>query len=272
VELGKGSPNVLIHDRPAFRCDVDEYGCTKDGAPEIVRDGAARVHINGWFAVRDGDYLLGPAPNLVVEATARVEIGEDHVGLGSRDGQEMFCKEWCAFKAEWPSLDADARQQKWKDMVNRMFDNLGIPRPTEITTTPGNGGVWRDGSWSLEANSDWNAATPDPFLGEVTQHEVRHGEQTWFGLRGAQRSRKPVELDVPPKVLKASKDAPEMSDAEQRFADSMHVANITDEGLGQLSWATEKVDGKDMYHERYPKIPCGADARQLVPNLGKCPW
>ncbi len=78
---GKGSPNVLIGDRPAMRAGIDYHKCSLQtgGAPHLggLAAGEPSVVINGFPAVRAGDVITEPTggPNPVANGDTSVKIG-----------------------------------------------------------------------------------------------------------------------------------------------------------------------------------------------------
>lgn len=115
-----GSENVLAHNEPVWRSDIDWHECkggsppmmtppeaphpgqsaiSADG-PEVLHSGAERVLVNNHRLARSGDFLLGPGPpNMIAERFGfRVLVGENAIGSDTDAFQEFYCKEFCALR------------------------------------------------------------------------------------------------------------------------------------------------------------------------------
>lgn len=295
-ELETGSPNVLAHNQPVWRAEEDEHGCAggapppgvgtepygESGSigahgPEKLVEGAERVLVNGRRLGRQGDFLLGGGdPNMIAmrDYGFRVLVGENGVGSDSDAFQEIYCKEFCALKADWNELGENERIERWKDMTRRLFAALGMPEPTfSATTNPDHGGTFSGTTFNVEYNPGYfNGKWTIDDLSGMTWHEMRHGEQSFQGLRYAlgrqQRGINPpgqkeyIEM-ADPRVIKAAKAAGPLdeSTAEGRWAAMFADGDWTDAGNKQLGWA---VADMSKYGNRYPTIPAGAEVRRNV--------
>lgn len=78
---GTGSPTVLIGGQPAWRANVDIHACplsdgNKPHVGGVVNQGSARVKINGFSAVRQGDIITeAGSPNSITAGYIKVQIG-----------------------------------------------------------------------------------------------------------------------------------------------------------------------------------------------------
>ena len=100
---GPGSVNVLIGNKPAWRCNIDQALCSTPIAPpapaphgpEICYFGSLSVVINNQMAVRQGDMLVAAAPpNPVLIGELTVLIGDVGFGLADPATMAEFCAQF----------------------------------------------------------------------------------------------------------------------------------------------------------------------------------
>ncbi len=295
-KLETGSPNVLAHNQPVWRSDVDQHVCaggapptdlppgtapvdassvSADG-PEVLKEGAERVLVNGHRIGREGDFLLGAgSPNMIAPRNGfRVYVGENAIGSDTESFQEKYCKELCALKADWDKLSVEERIARWKDMTRNLFRSLGMPEPTFTGLDVGSdygGSMGNNFEFSYHPNYFNGTWTPDD-LGDMTWHELRHGEQSFHGLRYAMererrgispKGQKSLIKRTDPRIVRAAQEAGPLDDstAEGRWAAMFADGDFTTAGQERIGWAVRDMK---LYDGRYPTIPAGGDVRRDI--------
>lgn len=287
--LDTGSHNVIAHNEPVWRSQVDEHNCeggppptVPPGAkspgetaircdgPEMMLEGAERVLVNNERLGRAGDFLLGAgAPNMIApKPNFRVLVGENNIGSDTDEFQKLYCEEFCALKKDWPKMSPEQREAAWKDMVRRLFKAQGLPAPSfDYDSGNTNGSMNRNMRFGINPTFFKDANLGG--LSKTTWHELRHGEQFFHGLRyalGAVRRGEASAAQIlligttSPRVLDKALKAGTLDSSTPlgRWAAQNSDALWSWSGMRQLGW----VNGD--YHKRYATTPAGADVRVRV--------
>jgi uncharacterized Zn-binding protein involved in type VI secretion len=276
--LGVGSPDVVIHGLPAWSSELISL-CPIHG-PEAVGMGSETVLINKKRAARAGDFLQGAgAPNQIMVGATDVLIGTPDMGTASAAAEAAFCKAYCALVHDWGSLTPAQREQRYNAILAQSFGVFGAPPPTAAATSaPPADASWNRDAWQINvAKGAWDDPHGPP-SGRATLHEIRHGEQTYMGMRA---NGGPGNATVPANVAAAAASQPlDPNSPEGRYGRLQADNELTPAGLDNRNKIIQEINASyaagGVSSARYAAAvqayydqPGGADA-QTVEQPGQC--